>query len=250
MAAQVGQRVFGAGRMWGINNTLYSTPTPALVPQDMTFTLKRDVKSLFGYQQLPVDVGAGELSVNGKVTYGSLSARLLNDMMIGGTLSTGQITAAFSEAISLTTGSTQAAPANLAGLTVDLGIVATTLGVPFVKQSTATVLTTGQYSLSTLGYALSSLEAITGLTANYLYSTSGGQTVAMTNQNMGKIGGFQAVMAWVWGTEKATIALNNCLMTGMEFATKNSDFQKPTADWMAAADANNTLGNMSFAELT
>lgn len=252
MPAQRGQRVFGAGRFYGIQNTDYATPNPFLVAQDVSLEFKRDIKRLHGYDQLPVDVAAGMMTITGKVTNAVLAGRAFNDLMIGGTLSTGQIPYTAEETITITTGSTTGTAANGAGFVQDLGVYGATDGVPLVKVSTVAVLTADQYAVtSTSGvYTFSSLAARTSLKASYLYSTSGGQTVTMSNQPMGKTGNFEAVLGFLWGTEKSTIDLHNCMASDYSFATKLDDFMRPPFGFEAAAGDDGTLGTFSFAELS
>lgn len=253
MPAQNGQKVFGAGRFYGINNVANSTPNQGIVVQDISLAFKRDIKRLHGINQLPVEVAAGPMTVSGKATLGGLAARLFNDLMIGGTLSTGQVPNIANETLTITTGSTATATAvNGAAMQADLGIYGATDGVPLVKVATASAVLADQYSVSTLGvYQFSSLAARTSLKASYLYSTVGGQQVAMTNQPMGKTGNFQAVLAWLWGTEKATVNLLNCLGSDYELASKLDDFMKPPFGFDAAADpTTDSLGTASFAELS
>jgi len=251
MAAQTGQKVFGAGRFYGTNNTANSTPNQFGVAQNVALDLKRDVKKLYGQNQLPVDVSAGMLSVTGKVELGQLQARLMNDLMIGGTLSTGQIPNIANETITISSGSTTGTAANGAGFNSDLGIYGTTDGVPLIKASTSAVLTIGQYAVSTLGvYTFSSLDAHTSLKASYLYSTSGGQTITMSNQPMGKVGNFQAVIALLWGSDKSSITLPNCMATDYNLASKLDDYMKPGFGFEAATDVNDNLGTFSYAELS
>lgn len=250
MAAQAGQKVFGAGRFYGTNNTANSTPNQFGLAQDVSLDFKRDVKKLYGQSQLAADVASGMLNVTGKVTYGVLSARLFNDLMIGGTLSTGQIPNIVNETITISSGSTTGTAVNGVGWQADLGVFGSTDNIPLIKASTAAVLTIGQYAVSTLGvYTFSSLDAHTGLKASYLYSTSGGQNVNMANQPMGKTGNFQAVVALLWGTDKGTITLNNCMATDYGLATKLDDYTKPAFGFECATDVNDTLGTFSFAEL-
>src|SRR6185295_10309874 len=158
MAAQTGQKVFGSGRFYGIPTVSNPTPSQFGVVQNVSLDLKRDIKRLFGQNQLPVDIASGMLSVVGKAQMGTLNARLFNDLMIGGTLSTGQIPFIANETLTITTGSTTATAANGAGFQVDLGIYGSTSGVPLVRVSSTAILTTGQYAVSTAGvYTFSSL---------------------------------------------------------------------------------------------
>lgn len=250
MAAQTGQKVFGAGRFYGIPVQTTPTVSPGLVVQDMTLTFQRDVKKLFGLNQLPVDIAAGMLSVSGKANLGGIAGRFLNDLMIGGTLSTGQVPNIANESLSLSAGSTATLnPANTPSL--DLGLFGSTDGVPLVRVTTGVALTAGQYSFSsTGGYAFSSLEARTAVKVSYLYSTVNGQTVTMSNQPMGKTGNFEAVMTFLWGTDKGTIQLPNCMASNYELGTKLDDYMRPAFAFEAGTDSSDSLGTFSYAELS
>ena len=251
MAAQNGQKVFGPGRFYGTNNTANSTPVPLLVTQDVSIDFKRDIKRLYGQNQLPVDVASGQLSVVGKVTAGAVGARVLTDLLLGGTLSTGQIVNVTNETVTILAAATSATAANGAGWQADLGIFGATDGVPLVKMSTVAVLVAGQYAVSTLGvFTFSSLDARTSLKSSYFYSTSGGQTVTMANQPSGKVGNFTALVDFLWAPEKATIQLANCMVSDYGLASKLDDYMKPTLGFEAATDVNDNLGTFSFAELT
>lgn len=259
MAAQTGQKVFGAGRFYGIPTSANPTPSPFGVVQDMSLDFKRDVKRLHGLNQLPVDVAGGMLTVTGKVTMAVIGGRLINDLLIGGSLTNGtQYPWIADEANTIagtTLGTGTFTVANGAGFQLDLGIKNSTGGVPYARVSTSATLSTGQYSVTTAGvYSVSSLEGNIAFKASYLFSTSGGQNVSMTNQPMGKTGNFQAVMDLLWTNiaavqEKASIQLNNCMATDFNMATKLDDYTKPTFGFDAATDATDTLGTISYAEL-
>lgn len=251
MAAQTGQKVFGSGRFFAVNNNANSTPVPGPVTQDISLDFKRDTKRLYGTNQMAVDVAAGTLVVAGKANVGGLAARMLNDLVIGGGLTTGQITYAQDETLTVLAAATSSSIANGAALIQDLGIYGATDGVPLVKGSTSAVLVAGQYAMSTLGViTLSSLDSRTSLKATYSYSTVGGQLVTMTNQAMGKVGNFAAALTMLWGTDKTTINLENCMATDLAYATKLDDYMRPSIGFDCAIGASGNLGTMSFAELS
>jgi len=252
MAAQNGQKIFGAGRFYGIPIATTPTPDPFLLTQDIAIDFKRDIKRLYGQNQLPADIASGMLSVVGKVTNGVVAARAFNDLMIGGTLSsTGQepwISNETGTIANSTLGPGTFTVANGASFALDLGVYAVASGIPYVRTA-STAPSTGTYSASSVGvYAFSSLEGNVSFKASYLYNATGGQIVTMTNQPMGKIGTFQAVAAFLWGTDKGTIQLNSCMAANYGLATKLDDYTKPSFDFEAATDTTDTLGTFSFAE--
>lgn len=248
MVAQNGQKVFGSGRFWGIPVSAAPTPTPFLVPQNMTLDFKRDIKRLYGQNQLPVDIASGMLSVVGKVTMGTLNGRLLNDLMLGTSLSTGQVNYIANESVSPSTTTGQITIANLATFSLDLGIFQTGTGVPLVEVA-STAPAAGQYHVTSTGLYTVNITDSTSMKASYLYTLTGGQKISMANQNMGKIGAFQAVMGWLWGTEQATIQLNSCMASDYGLATVLDDYNKPSFGFEAATDTSDVLGTFSYAEV-
>jgi hypothetical protein len=253
MVAQNGQKVFGAGRFYGVPTASSPTPTDFQVAQNMSLDFKRDVKKLFGYNQLPVDVAAGMLSVTGKVELGTINSRLINDLLLGGTVSTGQTAWIYRESQTSSTATGQATVTNSAGWSLDLGVINRGTGVPLTRVASTAPGSTGTYYVSstTAGVYQLSLTESTAilLSISYLYSTSAGQTATMSNQAMGKTGNFQAVMELNWGTEKGAIQLYNCMATDFSLATKLDDYARPGFGFEAACDATDSLGIMSFAEV-
>lgn len=251
MTAQSGQKVFGSGRFFGIPNVTTPTPIAFLLAQNMSLDFRRDIKRLYGENQLPADVATGMMQISGKVQMGTLNARALNDLMIGGTLSTGQTSYSNRESVTPSTGAGGGAIATVALSSlwsVDLGVIDTVTGVPMTRVA-STAPTSLQYYAAAGVYTFSS----GGITAkvSYLYSPStNGQNVTMTNQPMGKTGNFQAVMETFWGTEKSSIQLNSCMGSDMGFQTVLDDYQKPTFGFDAACDASDQLGVFSFAEIS
>lgn len=255
--AQSYQKVFGAGRFWGYPVGTAPTPTAFGLTQNMSLDFRRDVKRLYGANQLPADVAAGMLQVTGKATFAVQSGRMLNDLMLGATKSTGQKPWIANE--SATISGSSAAPsivsvANTTSWSADLGVRGTVFGssnTPFTRIA-STAPSSGQYfvSSSTPGvYTFSTLDGGAAVAISYLYAATGGETVTMSNQAMGKTGNFVAVMGLLWGTEKGTIQLNNCMATDYGIQTVLDDYAKPTFGFEAAADDADNLGIYSFAEI-
>lgn len=247
-AAVNGKKIFGAGRFFGINNV--SNPTPARfgVMQDQTITFKRSAKSLFGENQLAADVCGAELEVTGKVTMGTNNARILSDLIFGNAGTTGQVLEADKESGTVPGSSTYTVTvANSANWTTDLGVRNVTSGKPMTRVASGP--TTGQYSVAAGVYTFAAADANVPVQISYLWSSSAsGETVALTNQAMGKVGNFTAVMVFPWGTEQDVLTLNNCISTDHEIASKGGDYGKPTLGFMAACDTNDTLGNFTFSQ--
>ena len=243
--AKGGQFIFGPGKFYAIPNVTVPTPISFGVPQNMEVDFKRDIKRLFGENQLPVDIASGELAVTGKATMGTAQGDIVAQLLMGVTPTPGQEPwiskeAGTSSSLNVIT------VANSTAFDTDLGVIDVASGVPMTRVA-STAPTSLEYYEAAGVYTLSS--AGVAAKVSYLYTAAGGQIVNMTNQPMGKTGNFQSVMAWLWSTEKMTIQLNNCMASDFGMQTVLDDYTKPTFGFEAGTDTNDTLGFMSFAEI-
>lgn len=246
-----GKKVFGAGRFFAINNVTNPTPARFQVPQDMSVTFKRSTKTLFGENMFAEDLASGEMNVTGKVSMGTTNARIFADLIFGGGTSTGQVNEIDNELGTIATNIITVA--NSSNWTVDLGVVNATTGVRYKRVGSSP--TAGvSYTVTAGVYTFASGETGTVFKISYLYSVSAsGETVTMTNQPMGRIGGFTAVYVFPWVNpsnvmEQDILTLNSCVANDSEIATKMGDYAKPTFGFEAAVDTNETLGTFTFAE--
>jgi len=247
MASVNGTQLFSAGRFFGVNNVSNPTPARAYVPQDMSIDFKQTTKELYGEKKFAVAVAAGELSVTGKVTMGAAQPRLLNDLLVNGSATTGsQILEQDKESGTITAGSVTVA--NSATWTTDLGVMKSSDGTIFTRVASAPAA--GQYSVAAGVYTFNVGDNGTVVLISYLYTanTAGTEKVTMTNQAMGPAGAFTAVMVFLYGTAQNVLTLNNAIATDHALATKLGDWTKPTFGFMASTDATDTLGTFAFAQ--
>jgi hypothetical protein len=248
MAPVNGQKVFAAGRFFGVNNVTVPTPTAFGIPQDQSIDFKRSVKSLFGENQLAADVSSGQMEVTGKVSLGTLNARMFADLLFGVTGAAGQRNLANKEpgVIPATTPFTVTV-ANSATWLMDEGVINAVTGKPMTRVASGPI--TGQYSVAAGVYTFSTTDSGAAVFISYTYSVaSTGETLTLVNMPMGKIGNFTAVMQFIWGAEQSLLSLNNCMSAGASLATKLDDYAKPSFDFQAACDTSDTLGSFSFSE--
>lgn len=252
MTALNGKKIFGAGRFWGINNIVNPTPARFVVPQDMSVAFKRGVKSLFGENQLAEDVSGGELSVTGKVTYGTSNARVIASLLFGASTTTGQTFESDNELGTIA--SNEISVANHSTWTTDLGVVNTANGARYQCTASGSEVAGVSYSVTAGVYKFASGETGTTFKISYLYTIAGsGETVALANQPQGKVSDFSAVYVFPWTNpsntvEQDVLTLNSCIASDAEIATKTGDYAKPTFGFSAAVDTNGNLGTFSFAE--
>lgn len=244
-----GQKIFAAGRFFGVNNVVAPTPTYFAIPQDQSITFKRSTKSLFGENQLAADVAAGSMEVTGKVTLGTLNARIFSDLLFGDAGAAGQILEANNEAGIVSPTSTYIITvANSATFTVDLGVRNQDLGVRYVRVASAPVAGKS-YMVAAGVYTFAVGDASANMRISYLYTqASTGETVILTNQAMGCIGAFTGIMQFNGCNNQSILSLNKCLASDTEISTKQDDFAKPTFSFMPSCDDNDVLGTFSFAQ--
>jgi hypothetical protein len=248
-----GKKVFGAGRFFGINNVTNPTPARFMIPQDMSVSFKRQVKSLFGENQLAEDVGSGELSCTGKVTMGATNARILADLVFGIGSSTGQVMQADNELGTLASHAYTVVNSADTPIT-DLGVVNTTNGQRYIRVQAGSEVAGKSYGFNAGTYTFSAAETGTTFKFSYVYTLStSGETLTIANQPMGRVGGFTAVLVFPWTdpsntVEQDVLTLNNCIASDTEIAAKLGDYGKPTFSYEAAVDVTETLGTFTFAE--
>ena len=252
MPALNGKKIFGAGRFFGINNVSNPTPARFAVPQDMSVTFKRGVKSLYGENQLAEDVSGGELDVTGKVSYGTSNARVIASLLFGAATTTGQTFEADNELGTIA--SHTITVFNATAWTTDLGVVNVTTGARYQCVTSGAETAGVSYSVAAGVYRFASGETGTAFKISYLYAITGaGETVALANQPQGKVSDFAAVYVFPWTNpgnvvEQDVLTLNSCIASDAEIATKTGDYAKPSFSFTAACDTNGNLGTFSFAE--
>ena len=250
-----GKKIFGAARFFGINNVTNPTPARFGLPQDSTVTFKRGTKAIFGEKQLAADVSAGELDVSGKVTYGESNPRIFADLLFGDTGATGQTLEADGELGTVPASSTYTIQVtNHTTWTQDLGVVDVVTGKRMKCVAAAAEVAGVSYSVAAGVYTFASGDASMAKKISYLYTnSSAGETVVLSNQLMGRVGGFTAVNVFNWTNaagvlEQDVLTLTNCIASDAEIASKMGDYAKPTFGYAAACDQTDSLGTFSFAE--
>jgi hypothetical protein len=112
----------------------------------------------------------------------------------------------------------------------------------------------GQYSvnLATGIYTLSAGDASAALLISYLYNTTSGKKLVVTNQLMGYTPTFKATFYTTKTTQGVpaglALVLNACTATKLSLPTKIDDYEIQEFDFSAFADATGTIGTLSVNE--
>lgn len=243
------QLAFGSGAFWGINSISNPTPVRFGVTQSCSLDFSASAKPIFGSNQLPVSVARGAMTVSGKVTMAQLNGRLINELFFGSSMASGQTLAIDSESGTIPGSSAYTVTvANSGTWAFDLGVVYAATGIPFTRVASSP--SAGQYSVASGVYTFAAADANAGVKISYTYTTTGGNTITISNQPMGAASTFKSVLSLPYNGQKATFTLNACISTKMSFQTALEDFTKPQFDFDAFADSAGILGTISVAELS
>ncbi len=254
-------KAFGAGDFFGVNNVQTPTPTSFDTPQDMSLSVKRELKSITGVNLFPDDVNAGAASITGKVTIGSLNGRIWGDLVagVGASKAATVVSVAKREKGVVAPGvgadqqpvyTVQVKNFGAGKFLRDLGVRDPATNLPLIRVNVVTHQS--HYTVSTSGvYAFHSSREGEALDLTYEWQAGGrglGAIYNITNQPQGAIGDFTAVMATRWRSEENVFTLNSCIVSDYEIATKGGDYAKPTLSFQAQADAYDNIGTFSFAQ--
>lgn len=241
------QTIFGAGSMWAVNQSV-NNPTPIRlgITQDMSIDFSRTVKTLVGQNSLPFAAAPGVITTKGKVSHGQMNGRQFNDLFFAGNASTaggtvGQILVADNEA---QTAATNVVISNTP-FKQDLGVVYNSSGFPLTAVANGT--TNGQYTVNaggTYGFFGTDIGTAVNISYEYTNTTSGTSTFTLSQQPMGSVNTFQAVMYTIFNSKQFNVILNSCIASKIGLATKLEDFTKPDFEFEAFANSGGTLGSI------
>jgi hypothetical protein len=241
---------FSAGRLFGVRtDILNQTPVEFAVLQNCSIDFDFTIKDLMGKNQFPVSVarGAGKIPIKAEV--GIFSGQLFNQLFFGATLSTGAIQLAADEAhtVPASTPYTVTA-ANSTTFIQDEGV--TYANGNLLTYTTGTPSASGQYEEAAGTYTFSSSDANASILLNYLYTTTTGEKITITNQAMGTTPYFSAVFrnldpkSGLYTTFKA----NRCTSNKLSMSAKMGDFQLVQFEMTALDDGTGNIGTLSFGD--
>ncbi len=204
-----------------------ANPTPMQLGSisDCDVDFKFDEKMLYGRNQAPDDVAKGKLKIAVKAKFARFQAKLVNDMIFGQTLTTGQFKVSIDETGSVTAGSVTVAQS--ATFKEDLGVRYAATGLPLAKVGASPAV--GQYSVnvSTGVYTFNvSDNGTNNVLISYFYNVAAsGQQLLATAQLMGFGPKLSLVLSQQYqAAAQCNLKLFRVVMTNLHRPTKNDDF--------------------------
>jgi hypothetical protein len=253
------QLAFGAGALWGNRTDQTGSgigPDQFGILQDVEIDWDWQTKELYGQFQFPLDIARGQGKITGKAKFARIFGAIYGDLFFGQTPATGQLTVSENEAqiVPATTPYTVTV-AQAANFVDDLGVwyaSGSSAGDRFARVTTPSAA--GQYAvnLATGIYTPSSADATAALLVSYLYNSTAGRKLVLTNQLMGCTPTFKATFYTTKTTQGVpaglALVLNACTATKLSLPTKIDDYEIQEFDFSAFADATGTIGTLSVNE--
>ncbi len=253
------QLAFGAGALWGNRTDTTGSgigPDQFAILQDVEIDWDWQTKELFGQYQFPLDIARGQGKVTGKAKFARIFGAIYGDLFFGQTAATGQLTVSENEAAAVpSTTPYTVAVANAATYSDDLGVYyasGANAGGRFTRVTTPAAA--GQYSvnLATGIYTFAAADAGAAVQISYLYTTTAGKKLVLTNQFMGYTPTFKATFYTLKTTQNVpaglSLVLNACTASKLTLPTKIDDYEIQEFDFSAFADATGTIGTLSTNE--
>ncbi len=239
---------FNSGAAFMIAPGANPTPDQLGVLQSASLSLKSTNKKLYGQGKLPVAAGVSQIDVTGKAKFAQYQARLINDFF-GSTMAAGQTLISYSEAANIpATSPYTVSPANHTTLTLNLGVIYASTGIPFV--CVASSPTVGQYSVASGVYTFAAADEGVAVQITYEYTaTTSGETITISNSSAGAASLSTIVLGMQYNGLQGNFTLSACLPTDLSVLdSKLGDFSMPELSFDAICNAAGILGTISLAE--
>lgn len=256
LANTVPLAVFGPGSLY-IQRIDIANQTPVNVGycQEFSYDEAGETKELYGQRQYPLVVARGTIKATGKIKAAVLSGIALNAVFNGGTFSVGQLLMAQQVPELIPTTPFQVTPAIPGGgvFDKDLGVLYADTGLPL--QRVASSPTVGQYSVvETTGvytFAAADQAGDPNVLITFAYTLStGGQTLTVTNQNIGTTPAFQIDYSTSLYGAPYYVRMFACVSNKLTRAHKLTDFTMPEIDFGFFALANNKVYEVSYPQVS
>lgn len=238
------QSRFGCGFLFGI--PAGGSPLMFAALQDVSVDFSQDVKSLYGSQKFPIEVAGGKGKIDCKASVGRVDPLLFNNIFWGGSQASGATLGSMGEAASIPATPYTITVANGATFRTDLGVFDSALGTFMVRVASGPI--TGQYSVNTTTgvYTFAAADTLRAVLIYYTYGVVGsGITITGTNQTLGTVNSFQAVLQSGYAGKQSILTLNKCISTKLNLPFKQDDFLIPAFDFSAFDDGTGNIFSYS-----
>lgn len=238
--------IFNSGLAYFIDGDTNPTPNQLRVLQSASLDFKATIKKLYGQNVLPVAAGRSQIAVTGKAKFADYQPRFVRDFF-GSSMAAGQTIIVPNEAHTMA--ATTYTVAHPTVFVLDLGVSYQATGVPLTRVASSPAA--GQYSVDTATgiYTVNAADNTAALYFSYTYTTSGGDTVTISNASAGAANTFKTVLSGSYQGNETNFVLNACIPNSLKILdAKIGDFSMPEFDWECITDASDVLGIVSIAQ--
>jgi hypothetical protein len=238
---------YSAGRLYELRTDIANqTPREFAVLQNVSFGFEFTTKNIVGKNQLSLFVARGMEKLTLKAEIGFFSAKLFNDIFFAQSVTTGQVRLAVDEAhtVPATTPFTVTAT-NSATFSSDEGVAYASGNQ--LTYTTGAPSAIGQYEQASGTYTFSSSDASAAVLLAYLYTTTAGEQIALTNQQMGQTPYFTGVFRNrdPRSGSFVTLTINRMTASKLTWDAKTGDWQMAQFEMEAMDDGSGNIGNLS-----
>lgn len=238
------QSRFGCGYLFGTPQG--GSPIMFAALQNVSVDFSQDLKLLYGSSKFALEQAGGKSKIDCKADVGRIDPVLFNSIYWGGTQTTGVTLGSMSEAATIPATPFTVTPANAATFKTNLAVYDVAAGT-FMTQVPSGP-TTGQYSVnaSTGVYTFATADTGKAVQLYYTYgATTGGITITGTNQTLGTVVSFSAVLQNAFNGKQSVLNLFKCISTKLSFPFKQDDFLLPSFTFSAQDDGTGNVFSFS-----
>lgn len=238
---------FGMGKLVGIRNDI-SNGTPRCFGElhEVGIEASFTEKDLKGRKQFAIDVARSGGKITGKAKTATIRGGLFSDLFFGVDSTAGSILMTENESGQIPASSPYTITvADSEDFHTDLGVTDPS-GNPY-KLVTGTP-STGQYAVSAGAYAFAEADKGKYVLISYLYNSTSGFTIELSNTKMGVSPTFTIILSNTYRDKTLTVILNKCASTKLSMPMKNEDHLITEFDFSAMADDSGGVGTWSLSE--
>lgn len=245
--------LFGAGTVVAKRTDVANKP-PVLLGtiQDFEIDIDQSLKTLLGQFKFPVAAAGAETKMTAKAKFARFQSNMLNDMILGQTLTTGSsIEMATAELASSAT--TALVVGQTTAFIEDLGLFYASSGIQLTPVASGPVA--GQYVPGVAGagsYTIAAADENIQMRVYYSYTLATDTKITMTNQQMGSLPTFSLTaresFTYFGAVKRMVLQLNACVAPKIKIPFKNTEFQVSDLDITVLADQAGNIGTISLTE--
>jgi hypothetical protein len=141
---------------------------------------------------------------------------------------------------------------NAADFVADLGVLFSSTGLPLAKATSPLALTTGQYYADEVNgvYFFADADGGTAFLFTYAYSSVSGQTLTVTNKNIGNTPTFEIWYTTILNAKPYTLHVFQAVASKLNQQFKLTDFMMPEIDFAIFANPAGKVYEASYPDVS